>query len=58
MDVKEQFGAMQQQISSFFSFVGSRLENFTSLSLGEKIAYPAVGLGIVLTITSIIMFVL
>jgi hypothetical protein len=54
MDVKE----VGIQVNEFLNFVNSKLNNFASLSIGEKVSYPLVGLGIILMLISLILFIL
>ena len=44
-------------VSGFFSFVSNKLAHFSELSVGEQIAYGCVLLGMVMVITSVILFV-
>lgn len=45
------------KINDFFSFLGDKLQNFTTLSIGEQIAYVSVAVGFVLIIVSLVFFV-
>ena len=54
MDVKE----IGVQVNEFVNFINLKLNNFASLSLGEKISYPVAGLGTILILISLILFVL
>ncbi|GEM_PF-2517822 len=60
-ELKDQFvdglNGLGDNVNSFFGFVGNKLAHFSDLSVGEQIAYGCVLLGIVLVITSIILFV-
>lgn len=49
---------INQQLSDFSAFVGGKLKNYPSLSIGEKISYPAIGLGFILFLTSVVLFIL
>ena len=53
----EQLNQVNEQISSFFNFIISKLKNYKNLSLGEQIAYPVIGAGILLILISIILFI-
>ncbi|PIN74981.1 hypothetical protein COV17_04375 [Candidatus Woesearchaeota archaeon CG10_big_fil_rev_8_21_14_0_10_36_11] len=53
----QKLNIINKKVRAFFSFVGTKLQNFPRLSIGEKIAYPCVGLGFILIITSMILFV-
>tara|TARA_Y100000310_G_C20090905_1_gene538212 strand:+ start:330 stop:506 length:177 start_codon:yes stop_codon:yes gene_type:complete len=57
MGFKQQINLIDRKIVSFFNFVGNKLKNFPNLSLGEQISYPAVGLGLLLILTSIVLFI-
>ncbi len=60
-ELKDQFvdglNQIGNSVSRFFWFVSNKLGHFSELSVGEQIAYGCVLLGIVLVITSIILFV-
>ena len=52
------FAGIGDTFSRFFSFVGTKLGNYPSLSLGEQISYAAIGLGILLLLISLVMAIL
>ena len=54
----DQLNQINEQISRFFGFVINKLKNYKNLSLGEQIAYPIIGAGLLLILTSIILFIL
>ena len=54
IDVKQ----MNLKLEAFISFVSAKLANYPRLSVGEKIAYPAVGTGFVLMLVSMVLFIL
>lgn len=60
-ELKDQFvdglNEIGDSVSRFFGFVSNKLVHFSELSLWEQIAYGCVLLGIVLVITSVILFV-
>lgn len=56
-NLKKKVEAVANNINQFFSFVNSKLKNYTALSLGEKIAYPSVGLGLLFILISIVLFI-
>jgi hypothetical protein len=60
-ELKDQFvdglNQIGEKVNKFLAFVSNKLAHFSELSVGEQIAYGAVLLGIVLVITSIIMFI-
>ncbi|MBT4935267.1 hypothetical protein HOL21_04820 [Candidatus Woesearchaeota archaeon] len=53
----QKLNAFNTKINAFFSFIGTKLKNYPKLSIGEKISYPSIALGVILIITSIILFV-
>lgn len=57
MDIKESFEDVKEKIVNFFTFIADKLKNFKNLSLGEQIAYCCVGIGFILIIVSLIMFI-
>ncbi len=62
MDVLEPLKVYMQNLNDRFNsliqFVSTKLKNYKNLSLGEQIAYPSIGLGLVLILTSIVLFIL
>ena len=58
MDVSQMIDSVSQAFTSFISFIGGKLQNFPNLTLGEQISYPAIGLGLVLVLTSIVLFII
>jgi hypothetical protein len=48
--------AINESINEFFSFIGSKLKNFKSLTLGEQIGFCCVFIGLVLILVSIVLF--
>ncbi|MBS3123009.1 hypothetical protein J4437_00075 [Candidatus Woesearchaeota archaeon] len=58
MDLKQSFAELNQNLNNFFNFIADKLKNYKNLSLGEQIAYPAVGLGLILLLVSLVMFVI
>lgn len=57
VDVKERFNVFTEAFGSFFQFVASKLQNFRNLTLGEQIAYCGVGVGLLLLLVSLVLFV-
>jgi ABC-type transport system involved in cytochrome c biogenesis permease subunit len=53
----EQLNQVNQRINNFFNFVIGKLKNYKNLSLGEQIAYPVIGVGFLLILISIILFI-
>ena len=58
MDFKQQLNQINLELNQFVNFVLVKLKNFPRLSLGEQISYPVIGLGFILIITAIVMFVI
>lgn len=56
--VAEVFAGIGKSFSNLFSYVTNQLKDFPSLSLGEQIAYGAIGVGILLVLISIVMFII
>tara|TARA_Y100000310_G_scaffold341139_1_gene439306 strand:- start:1466 stop:1645 length:180 start_codon:yes stop_codon:yes gene_type:complete len=57
-DLKQQLDAINQKINNGLNFVVNKLKNFKNLSLGEQISYPSVILGLILVLTSLVMFII
>ncbi|HLC52847.1 MAG TPA: hypothetical protein VJI98_06385 [Candidatus Nanoarchaeia archaeon] len=58
MGFKDKIDIVNQKINRFISFVSEKIKDFPNLSLGEQISYPAIGLGFILIITSVVMFII
>ena len=58
VDIKAFLGRLNQKISSFFGFTGMKLKNFKNLTLGEQISFGAIGVGLVLMVTSVVLFII
>ena len=56
--MNQQLAVINHHLDEFFSFVGGKLKNFKNLTLGEQISYSVVGLGFLLFLVSIILFIL
>ncbi len=54
---KQSLDDMNRNINAFFSFIGNKLKNFKDLSRGEQVSYGSIGLGLVLILVSIVLFV-
>lgn len=50
--------ALSRKLNSFFTFIINKLKNFKNLTLGEQISYSSIGAGLLLIITSIVLFIL
>jgi len=57
MGFTESINAFNQAINGFFSFFGEQLKNFKQLETPEQIAFGGVGLGLVLVLLAIILFI-
>lgn len=55
---QQQVALFNRRFSAFFSFVLGRIKNFKNISLQEQIAYGVIGVGLVLMIISIILFLI
>ncbi|HLD79623.1 MAG TPA: hypothetical protein VJA18_03620 [Candidatus Nanoarchaeia archaeon] len=55
---QQQMHLLVRQISAFFSFVFNRIKNFSRLALAEQTSYGLIGVGLILIITSVILFIL
>ncbi|MFA6462090.1 MAG: hypothetical protein WCV90_07545 [Candidatus Woesearchaeota archaeon] len=58
MDVQAAIQNMNESITDFFTFIAGKLKDFKNLSLREQIAFPCAGLGLLLIVISLFMFVL
>jgi hypothetical protein len=55
---QQQIAVLNQKLARFSNFVVGKLKNFSHLSIGEQVSYPAIGLGILLILTSFVLFIL
>ena len=58
MDVKEFGRDVNQKVSYFFTFLFSKVKNYPNLSLGEQVSFGSIGLGLLLILTSMVLFIL
>jgi hypothetical protein len=58
MEFKEQMDQFNLKLNNKINFMINKLKNYTGLSLGEQISYPVILLGLVLILTSIVMFII
>tara|TARA_Y100000310_G_C20523590_1_gene734904 strand:- start:606 stop:782 length:177 start_codon:yes stop_codon:yes gene_type:complete len=58
MDVKEVFADLQLKAADLVAFVDDKLKHYTELTIGEKVAYPTIVLGLLLVFISIMLFIL
>ncbi len=49
---------LNQEINLFLNFLSRKLKNFRTISPGEQIAFLLTGLGLVLIVVSVVMFLL
>jgi hypothetical protein len=56
MSFQDTLNELNQKISNFFSFIGDKLKNFKELSVGEQVSFGCVGVGILLILISIMLF--
>ena len=56
-EVKEKLSMLQESFSAGVDFLKGKLSHFKQLSLGEQISYPAVGLGLLLVLVSVVLFI-
>ncbi len=56
--LNESFAQLNKTISGFFNFITYRIKNFSRLSIGEQISFSAIGLGLVLIIASMVLFMI
>ena len=57
MSLTKSVNSFNQSINNFFTFFGEQLKNFKQLETPEQIAFGCIGLGLVLIILAIILFV-
>ncbi|MEW5897461.1 MAG: hypothetical protein AB1668_07235 [Nanoarchaeota archaeon] len=50
--------AFNQKFNNMFSFLYQKIKNFRDLTLGEKISYSTMGIGLLLILISLVMFML
>ena len=55
---KASLARMNGKIKSFFSFLGNKLKNFKRLTVNEQVSYSCVGLGFLMMLTSVVLFIL
>ena len=58
MGFKEKMAAMNTKVNNFFKFIGNKLKNFNNITIGEQVSYSSIGVGLILIITSTVMFIL
>ncbi len=58
MGLQDQLNAFNEKINRFIAFIGGKLANFKNLSIGEQISYIAIGLGIILVLTGVVLYII
>ena len=58
MGFQDTLNAFNEKINYFISFIGGKLKDFKNLSKGEQISYIAIGLGIIILLTGIILYII
>ena len=58
MSFQDKLDLVNQKLNAFITFIGNKLKNYKNLTLGEQIAYPVIGLGFLLILVSIVLFIL
>ncbi|MDO8511274.1 MAG: hypothetical protein Q7S55_03850 [Nanoarchaeota archaeon] len=53
---QQQVMLFNRRSAAFFSFLGMKLKNFSSLTVQEQISFGFIGIGLVLIVTSIVLF--
>jgi len=53
---QQQAMLFNRRISAFFSFIGMKLKHFKALSIQEQISFGLIGIGLVLVVTSAVLF--
>jgi len=49
---------INNKINTFFTFLIAKLKNFPNLSRGEQISYSSIGVGLVLIVVSMVLFMI
>lgn len=47
-----------QKIKGFFTSVSNKLKNFKNFTIGEQISFGSMGLGLILILFSIVLFII
>lgn len=56
MSFQDTLNDFSQKIGDFFSFIGDKLRNFKSLSMVEQVSFGCIGVGILLILISVVLF--
>ncbi len=57
-NLADNLAVIHQRINAFVSFVINKLKNFKRLTLGEQIAYAGVGVGLLLVLAAMVLFII
>jgi len=49
---------INKKINTFFTFLLAKLKNFKNLTPGEQISYSSIGVGLVLIVVSMVLFII
>ena len=58
MGQNQQSQGFSQSISAFFDFINGKLNDFPNLTRGEQISFISIGVGLILILTSMVLFIL
>ena len=58
MSVNQQMQQFNAAANRFFAFVNYKLSHFSQLTRLEQVAYIAIAVGLLLTLTSMVLFIL
>ncbi len=58
MGINQQFEEISKKIISFMNIISNKLQHFPDLTLGEQISYACVGVGFILVLISLILFII
>lgn len=56
--INHRLAVFTQKFVGFFTFIAYKLKNFKNLTLGEQLGFGSVGIGLILILISLIMFIL
>lgn len=56
--LNQRLAVLNRKVNFFFAFIGNKLKNFKNLTLGEQISFSFIGAGLLLIMTSIVLFVI
>ncbi len=58
MGINQTINALNARINYFFVFLLNKIKDYRNLTIGEQISYPAFGLGLLLVLVSIVLFII